>query len=139
MPKIILVEDNPALIDIYRQVFSRTNFDVELATSAAEIRKEMECMMSGLSQKPDLIIMDLMLPEAHGLDILKLAKRDPELKSIPIFVLSNYENPDMEKDLHREKIWPERYLIKAHYTPAELLATIRHYLGEKPRINTRTA
>lgn len=127
--KIILVEDDPGLIDIYREIFLRTSFDVEIAKTGSEILMECYHIRSGASAKPDLILLDLMLPDADGVKILETIKKDSQLNCIPVFVLTNYENPDVEKELRQNKIWPERYLIKANHTPFELIGMIKTYFG----------
>jgi CheY-like chemotaxis protein len=140
MKKIILVEDNPAMVEIYREYFRKTGYDVELAKNAREIIQEFASIKSGQSEKPDLILMDLMLPYAGGVDILKTAKKDENLKGIPIFVFSNYENPDVLKDLERENIKPEKYLIKTNHTPAELIGIIKdHFSREEEKRKTNLA
>jgi CheY-like chemotaxis protein len=137
--KIILVEDDPGLIDIYREIFQRTSFDVEIAKTGTEMLQESVHIKNGVSMKPDLILLDLMKPGAEGVKILETFKTDPQLKNIPIFVLTNYENPDMEKTLKRNLIWPERYLIKANHTPFELIGIIKTYLGSETEKKTRLA
>lgn len=131
MKKIILIEDDKNIIDLYRTAFeSKTNYDVELACTSKEIKRELEQIKKGESVKPDLMLLDLMLPDANGIEILKIAKKEQALKDIPIFVLTNYENPDLEKELDKEKIWPEKYLIKVHHTPLELIEIIKKYFDK---------
>ncbi len=137
--KIILVEDDPAMIDIYREFFSRTDYDVELATTAEEMTEELNQINNGRSPKPDLILLDLKLRGGGGFDVLTVAKRAERLKNIPVFVVTNYENPDTEKELHQKGISPEKYLIKANFTPAEILDMINGHLGERGRPQIRTA
>lgn len=130
MKKIILVEDDEGLIDIYREVFQHTGFDIEVARTAKEIKGELDHIMCGLSKMPDLILLDIMLPDAKGTEILRIAKQDPELKRVPVFVLTNYENPDTQKELERQNIKPEKYLIKVNHNPSELIGIINDYFRE---------
>ncbi len=139
MKKIILVENDPAAIDVYREIFQKTDFDVEIAESCEEMTQELNLIKSGDSTRPDLILLDMMRPGAGGTKILEQAKKDAKLRGIPVFIFTNYENPDMEKDLQRNNIWPERYLIKANHTPAELLGIINKYFRAKPKEKTRLA
>jgi CheY-like chemotaxis protein len=139
MKKIILVENDTDAIDMYREIFQKTDFDVELAQTREEMAEELFLIKNGASPRPDLILLDLMRPGAGGSMILEQAKRDMALRGIPIFVLTNYENPDLKKDLKRNHIWPDRYLIKANHTPAELLGIINKYLKAQPAEKTRLA
>lgn len=137
--KIILVENDPAAIEVYREIFQKTDFDVEIAKSGREMIQELDLIKNGGSTPPDLILLDLMRPDAGGSKILERVKKDAKLRNIPVFVLTNYENPDMEKDLQKNGIWPEKYLIKANHTPTELLGMINKYLNVSPERKIRLA
>ncbi|HOX30277.1 MAG TPA: response regulator [Candidatus Paceibacterota bacterium] len=139
MKKIILVENDPAAIDVYREIFQKTDFDVEIAQTREEMAEELFLIKHGASLRPDLILMDLMRPGSGGSSILEQVKKDVALRKIPIFVLTNYENPDFEKDLQKNRIWPDKYLIKANHTPAELLGLINKHFKAKQKEKTRLA
>jgi CheY-like chemotaxis protein len=132
--KIILAEDDKNLLDVYRKMFSVTDYDVEVATSADQISEELRLVRTGNSTKPDLIIMDLMLPYANGEQVLRSIKKSYHTKDIPVFVLSNYQNFDLHESLASQNIMPEKYLIKSNYTPAEIIGLInQHFSAVRPR------
>lgn len=134
--KIILAEDDKLLLDVYRRIFSSTDYDIEVATSSEQMTEELRAIRMGESAKPDLIIMDLMLPNANGSEVLRSIKKSYHTKDIPVFVLSNYQNPDLRRDLESQNIMPERYLIKSNYTPAEILGMVnRHFFASGPKTN----
>ena len=80
------------------------------------------------TEKPDLILLDLILPRIHGFDVLKKLKEDDETKNIPIIVLTNLEGTgDVEKAL---ELGATTYLIKTNYTLEEIIAKIKKTLNE---------
>lgn len=132
--KIILVEDDASLLDVYRHIFKGTDYDVEVATTAGEISEELRLIRMGRAAKPDLIIMDLMLPHANGEQVLRSVKKSYLTRDIPVFVLSNYQNPDLHRSLASQNIFPEKYLVKSNYTPAEIIAIInQHFSAFRPK------
>jgi CheY-like chemotaxis protein len=137
MKKIILVESQPEQIGIYRRIFQNTDFDVELAGSVQEMHEELRDIRIGDSQKPDLVILDFMLADGHGVEILRAMKKNFLTRDIPVFAVTNYQNQDFEKEIERLGIMPEKYLIKTNHTPNELVDMVSGYLvqKEKPRVN----
>lgn len=78
-------------------------------------------------KKPDLILLDLILPKIYGFDLLKQFKADPETKDIPIIVLTNLEGTgDIEKAL---LLGATTYLVKASYTLEEVVEKIKKAVG----------
>lgn len=79
-------------------------------------------------KKPDLILLDLILPKVYGFDLLKQLKADPETKDIPVIVLTNLEGTgDIEKAL---QLGATTYLVKASYTLEEVVEKIKKALGD---------
>ena len=80
------------------------------------------------SEKPDLILLDLVIPRIHGLDVLKQLKEYPETKDIPIIILTNLEGiNEVEKAL---ELGATTYLVKAQYDLAEVFEKIQKTIGE---------
>ncbi|MFH1180800.1 MAG: response regulator [bacterium] len=117
MKKILLVEDDPFLIDIYKTKFKEAGFSVDVATAGDEgLRKLTE-------EKFDLIVLDIVLPQVDGWEILKKIKENEQLKPIPLVILSNLgQRQEVEKGL---ALGAKKYLIKAHYTPSEIVEQIK--------------
>jgi DNA-binding response OmpR family regulator len=134
MKKIILVESDPKLIEIYRQIFAKTDFDVDLASKKEEMLEELRDIRTGITQKPDLVILDFMLSDGHGVEILKAIKKHFITKDIPVFAVTNYQNPDLNREIKRQNIIPEKYLIKANHTPVELLDVVHNYFSPKTAV-----
>lgn len=80
------------------------------------------------SEHPDLILLDLVLPQKDGFEVLSTIHDDPELKNIPVIVLTNLESPEeVEKAL---SLGARTYLVKAHYSLEEVLTKIKQTIGE---------
>ena len=77
-------------------------------------------------KKPDLILLDLILPGIDGFGVLSKIKEDPALSQIPVIILSNLgQKEDIEKGLQLGAV---DYLIKAHFTPGEIIEKIKKFL-----------
>jgi len=125
--KIILVESEPILVDLYRHFFKKTEFDVEHAAKMNEMLEELRDIRRGAAVKPDLVILDMVLADGDGIEILKAMKKSFMTRDIPVFAITNYQNPDLDRKISQLGITPEKYLVKAHHTPVELVDMIGHY------------
>ena len=123
MPKTILfIEDEPALQKTFGDILKQEGYEMISALDGEEgLRKVKE-------KKPDLILLDLILPKVCGFDILKQLKADPETEDIPIIVLTNLEGTgDIEKAL---ELGATTYLVKASYSLEEVVEKVKKVLGE---------
>jgi len=117
---ILLIEDDPFLIDIYTTKLKESGFKVEVATNGEE------GIIKAQETKPNLIVLDIVLPQIDGWEILKEIKANPNLKKIPVVILSNLgQKSEVEKGI---KLGAVKYLIKAHYTPSEVIEEIKKVL-----------
>lgn len=120
MKKILIIEDDPFLIDIYTTKLKAENFSVEVATDGGMGLEKMK------ENKPDLVVLDIVLPHFDGWEILRKMKEDKELKDLDVIILSNLGQKDeAEKGL---SLGAKKYLIKAHYTPSEIVKEIKKIL-----------
>ncbi|MEK7510311.1 MAG: response regulator [Patescibacteria group bacterium] len=123
MKKILLIEDDPLLIDIYTRKLKEAGFLVLLMT---EGNHKVLGMIK--TEKPDLVILDIVLPRVDGWEILRAIKRDEDVKDTRVMVLSNLgQKEEIEKGL---KLGAESYLIKAHYTPSEIVQEVMKLINE---------
>lgn len=80
------------------------------------------------AEKPDLIILDLVLPKLHGFEVLRKVKADPKTKNIPVIVLTNLETMvDVEKAIESGAM---TYLVKANYSLEEVISKVKKALEE---------
>ena len=122
MPKkILLIEDEKILSEMYETRLKREGFEV-INTRDAEgglelIKKE----------KPDLILLDLLLPGMQGQEALKVLKEDPKTKDIPVIIFSNYDTPEVRKEAEKYGV---RYILKANVTTRDLVELVKKEMGE---------
>jgi DNA-binding response OmpR family regulator len=116
---ILLIEDDPFLIDIYTQKFQKEGFVVQTAPSG---EKAFELIKNKV---PDLILLDIVLPGIDGWNILKTIKAAPSLSQCKIIILSNLsQKSEIEKGL---KLGATQYLIKSQYTPLQVVEEIKKF------------
>ena len=120
MKKILFVEDEKVLMEMYKEKFTEAGYKVVSVFSAEEglgsVRKE----------KPDLIMLDILLPRTNGIAFLRKIKADPELAKIPVIVFSNFDDPQAKKEALSLGVLA--YLIKTNYTPQQVIDKVKEYL-----------
>jgi len=122
MKKILLVEDDPFLIDIYTTKLKKVGFEVYVSRDGESALQLIE------KERPDLVLLDIVLPHIDGWEILRKIKNNEKLKDIKIIILSNLgQKHEVEKGL---KLGATKYLIKAHYTPTQIVEEIKNILKE---------
>lgn len=122
MKQILFIEDESALQKTFSEVLDQEGYKVISALDGElglKLAKE---------KKPDLILLDLMLPKVHGFEVLKGLKGDEATRDIPVIVLTNLEGVgDVEKAL---ELGATTYLVKATYSLEEVIGKIKKTLGE---------
>src|SRR4030042_6297 len=122
MKKILFVEDEAALQKTFGDFLEMKGYKI-LSALDGEVGLNL-----AKSQNPDLILLDLVLPKVHGLDVLKQLKEEPKTKRIPIIILTNLEGiGEGEKAL---ELGATTYLVKAQYNLEEVFEKIKKTLGE---------
>jgi len=118
--RILIVEDDPFLIDIYTTKLKDIGFSIDVANDGEDgLRKLKEGNF-------DLLMLDIVLPHIDGWQVLKQISENEELKNLKVIVLSNLgQKEEVEKGL---KLGAIKYLIKAHYTPQEVIEEIKKVL-----------
>ncbi len=121
--KILIIEDDKFLRDLIQQKLTKEGFLTSIAADGEEGIK-----VAG-QEAPHLILLDLILPGVDGFEVLKRLKADAKTKSIPVIVLSNLgQKEDMDRTL---KDGAEDFMVKAHFTPSEIIAKVRETLSAK--------
>ena len=114
---ILIIEDDKFLRELIAQKLIKEDFEVSEAVDGEEGIKKIK------EEKPDLILLDLILPGIDGFEVLSQMKKESTLASIPVIILSNLgQKDDVEKGL---KMGAVDYLIKAHFTPGEIIDKIK--------------
>ena len=120
MKKILIIEDEKILADMYKEKFEIAGFKIFLAVDAEE------GLNMAKKEKPDLILLDILLPRENGIFILEKIKEDSDLASIPIVAFSNYDDPQTKEKA--KKLGVKDYLIKTNFTPEEVVVKVKEYL-----------
>lgn len=121
MAKIIVVEDDPMLGEIYQKKFSDAGFEFNLVTSGKMAQKEIEDF------QPDLILLDIVLPDMDGYEILEVLSKKETTRNIPVYVFSNLSaKEDMER---ASKLGAKGFLTKSSFTPSQLVEEVKKIMG----------
>jgi len=118
--KILIVEDDRFLRELVVKKLVNEGYDaLEAVDGEQGLQKTKE-------EKPDLVLLDLILPGIDGFEVLALKKDDPSISGTPVIILSNLgQKEDVEKGLGLGAV---DYLIKAHFTPGEIIEKVRNVL-----------
>jgi len=116
--KVLLIEDDPSIQDVYKEEFVHQKFDIETANDGEEGLAKMKTFM------PDIVLLDLSMPKVTGFDVLKTMKQDPVLSKIPVYVLTNIY-ADVQDLI--ENYGAKDVLIKVNYNPGDLVAKVQKY------------
>lgn len=123
MKKILIIEDDPFLSEMYLAKFVQSGFEVEVAFDGKMgLDKAKEIL-------PDLILLDIVLPKMDGFEVLKEIKKENSiLKEVPVVLLTNLGQKDeVEKGV---KLGADEYIIKAHFTPTAVVNKINKILSK---------
>lgn len=117
--KILIVEDDKFLRELIVGKLEGEGYEVLVAIDGLEGVKAIQ------EQKPGLVLLDLMLPNMDGFEVLQKMKEDPTL-TMPVIILSNLgQREDVEKGLSLGAV---DFMIKAHFTPNEVIEKVKGYL-----------
>lgn len=111
MTKVLVVEDETVLADAYKIVLEKAGYDVYVAY------RGQQGLELAATHKPNVILLDMLMPEMNGIDFLKELK-PKQLPHTKVCVLSNIENPEIMKAA--TKLGAVDYLLKVNYTPYQI-------------------
>lgn len=121
MARILIIEDDPLILRMYQKIFTFENYQVDTSTNGEE------GLEKARSNKPTLILLDIMMPKMNGLEVLEKLKQDPETKTIPVVVLTNLAgDQDAETALSKGAV---KYIIKSQFDPKQVSDTIKQILA----------
>jgi CheY-like chemotaxis protein len=119
--RLLLVDDDVDVATMYGMQLAAHGFQVITAHSG------MEAIDRAIADHPDLIYLDLGLPEMHGFDVLQRLRAAPVTAAIPVVILTNYSEPDLVE--RGRELGAHDYLIKAHTPPAVLAEATRKWVS----------
>ena len=118
--KILIIEDETILGEMYKDKLTSAGFEVFWSLDVEDGIK------TAKEQKPDLVLLDILLPRESGLDFLEKTKEDKEISKIPVLVFSNYDDPAAKAKAL--KLGAKEYLIKTSFSSREMLDKVKQYL-----------
>lgn len=121
MATILIVEDDPLMSRMYQKIFALEGLTVELAADGEE------GLAKTRSVRPDVVLLDIMMPKLNGLQVLEQLKADPELKSIPVVILTNLTGEkEAETALMKGAI---KYIIKSEHEPQDVFNQVMEVIA----------
>lgn len=120
MAKILLVEDDTTLMDMYSLKLKEEKFNLIVASDGIAALEQVR------SEKPQVILLDIMMPKMDGFAVLTELKKDVATKDIPVIMLSNLgQKADIEKG---KELGAVDYIVKASMTPTQVIEKVKSYL-----------
>lgn len=119
--KILLIEDDPFIAEMYAIKF-KNEYDFDIAQDGEVGLKKLG------EYRPDLVLLDIILPKLDGFEILQKMKTDQNLASIPVVLLTNLgQKENIKKGLQMGAL---DYIVKAHFTPSEVVEKVKKVFEE---------
>jgi len=120
--RILYFDDTPHWRELYEQAFENAGFEIKtLPDARGDVIKEV------LDFQPDLILLDIWMPDVTGFDAIKILKDDKRTKNFPVFFFSSMGDPkSIQKGLG---LGAEKYLVKTDYEPAEVIKICKDFLS----------
>jgi len=123
--KILMVEDDVSLAEMYQKKFTNDGYEVVLAYDGQEgLKKTTEV-------KPDLVLLDIMLPKLDGLALFKKMRGNPATFNTPVILLTNFGQEDLVFECF--KLGAVDYLVKSDVTPQQVVKKVEGFLSEQKK------
>lgn len=122
MTKIAIVEDDPVISQMYRMKFEADGFDVQLANDGKKGVALVE------HSNPDIVLLDIQMPEMSGHEALAAIRKQPWGKDIPVIILTNLGEEEAPKGIRSLGI--HSYIVKAELTPRQVVQRVKDALGQ---------
>jgi two-component system phosphate regulon response regulator PhoB len=120
--RILLVEDDDSLASVYTTRLQAEGFDIRRVADGEE------ALASAKAYKPDLVLLDVMMPKVSGFDVLDILRNTPETANLKVIMLTALSQ---ESDQERaKKLGADDYLVKSQVVISDVIDRIRHHLGE---------
>ena len=119
--KVLIIEDDPYIADMYAMKFRMNEYEVKLAKNGEKAFDELQ------KEKPDIILLDLLMPGMDGYEFLEKFKKEKEFKNIKVIILTNLgQKREIERGL---KLGADDYAVKAYFTPKEVVKKVEKILN----------
>lgn len=121
MSKVLIVEDDEVLVKMYRKKFESEGFAVAAAYSGGE------GLMAATKEKPDVILLDIMMPAVDGFEVIRRLKSEPATAAIPIVILTNLGTSEIFIN-EAKRLGVNDYLVKYKTSAQEVVETVKKAL-----------
>lgn len=119
--KILMIEDERIIVDLLKRKLEKEGYQVSVGRDGVEGLEKMR------EDKPELILLDIVMPRMGGLEVMEKMREDDELKDIPIVVISNSGQP-IELD-RAKKLGAKDWLVKTEFDPQEVIRKVKKQIG----------
>lgn len=116
--KILIVDDEKLLLDLYHDILVENGFEVIMTTNSKE------GIELAKREIPDIILLDILMPEMNGFDVAKILKSDDTMKNIPIYLLTNL--PEESSSEKAKELGVAGYMMKAMTEPSKLAEEMKN-------------
>jgi DNA-binding response OmpR family regulator len=120
---VLLVDDDLTLREMYEERLKAEGFEIIQASNGEE------ALTKARENKPNIILLDIMMPKVNGFDVLKEIKADPDIKDTPVIILTALIQ-DVDR-VQGKKLGAADYIVKSETMPGEVIAKIKNALGQK--------
>jgi CheY-like chemotaxis protein len=124
MAKVLLIEDDPLIFRLYKKLFTLEKFEIKLAKDGQEGLDTLK------DYQPDVILLDIMMPNMNGLEMLSQLKSKPKTKDTPVIVLTNIA--DMNVTNRAISAGAIQCIIKSQVDPSEVITAVKDVLKRDP-------
>lgn len=119
-PVVALIEDDPMIGEMYKTKFAKNGFEIQIAVDGAaglELVRKI---------KPDIILLDIIMPKLDGFEVLKQLRENPDFKKTPVVMLTNL---GQEEDVKKGRdLGAEDYFVKTNFTPSAIVDKVKSLL-----------
>jgi len=129
-PRILLfVEDEPDIVELYKIVFEAEGFVVESVFNGQDALSKLKQYSNEDVDRPTVMILDILLPDISGMDILKEIRKNSLFDNTPVIMFTNYSSDKIREEI--SNIPNTRYLLKMETSPVQLISFAKEMLGLK--------
>ena len=122
MSRILIIEDDPYVRALYQKLFDLQKYEVLIAKNGTE------GLELAQTQRPNIILLDILMPQIDGLAVLKTLKSDPLTKNIPVLMLTNIGSQEVIRKA--TELGADAFMVKADFSPDQILSQVNTYMKE---------
>lgn len=124
---LFFVEDEPELVTLYTTAFEEEGFVVDSVTNGREAIERLQYFVEADVRMPNVMILDILLPDASGMEILREVRKRPLFDNTPVIMFTNFSSDELRQEIRQ--IPKTEYVLKMEVTPDQLVAKVKGMLG----------